>query len=470
MRRICVFVGTIAFCAGLSSHAWALITNTYDPTACYAVDSGSNGNLQRANKGNHTTAKLTNPSTGFTVNVFCPIIKTTSGPGIANDQIWDANVPVTVPSGQTVQCGIEVFDNQPFPELGNNFVESSFTSLISSGTMNIGFESQFSGPSDYWDGYGTAPAWFYADIECQLPPGASLGPGFYSVDEEGAVQPNRIYPVSACSPDPANGMFWHMFDFDLGSDPQGGGLASNGVSTGPKFIWDCPAPSSSSVEFEIFPDEGLTNGVPNQTFGCSLDTRRDPQTWPSKTVDSNSSPWAFQTIPMGAQGGAAYGSPLMRTPSGGSHKFVCDTFPDTTDGDGGIYSYRTEPDWSPSSNHTGGGSTVQGAIDLNISTRWTTGTAQSNNGTYYQIDMRTAKSFSAIDMDSGGSTNDYAHGYKVYVSNNGTSWGNPIATGTPTKSPVIVTFPTQTARFIKVVQTGTDPNHWWSIAELTVFK
>ena len=262
-------------------------------------------------------------------------------------------------------------------------------------------------------------------------------------------------------------MAWHMFDFDLGTfgqNPQGGGLAFNAGNT--KFIWDCPVPSSSSIEFEAFPDEGIGNA----TLGCSLDARKDPQTWPSVTVSSNDSPFVFETLPTDAQGSNPYGSPLIRTPSGGTHNLVCDSYPDNQGGDGGIFSYRTQQDWSPSSNKTGGGTTTQGGIDLNPNSRWSTGANQSgNNGWYYEIDMRTAKSFSAVEMDSGGSTNDYPRGYAVYVSNDGSNWGTAIATGSPTKSPVIATFTTRTARFIKVVQSGT-AKFWWSIAEFTVFK
>ena len=184
MRRTSVVALLAVVSVGLSANAQTLVTTKYDPTACFAVESGLNtsATLVRSNTGNTTTATLKNISSGA-VNVFCPIIKTTSGPGITNDEIWDANVPVTVPAGQDVQCGIEVFDNQIFID-GSNFVESAFTEASTSGTMNIGFQSNFGSPQDYWDGFGTAPSWYYADIECQLAPGASLGPGYYGVDEE----------------------------------------------------------------------------------------------------------------------------------------------------------------------------------------------------------------------------------------------------------------------------------------------
>jgi beta-glucosidase len=83
-------------------------------------------------------------------------------------------------------------------------------------------------------------------------------------------------------------------------------------------------------------------------------------------------------------------------------------------------------------------------------------------------------------MDSGPSTNDYARGYQVFVSSDGLTWGNPIATGAGTAALITVTFPTQTFQYIKIVQTGTTntgncaanpgPCYWWSIAEINVWQ
>ena len=47
-------------------------------------------------------------------------------------------------------------------------------------------------------------------------------------------------------------------------------------------------------------------------------------------------------------------------------------------------------------------------------------------------------------------------------------WGNPIATGAGTSALVSISFPTQDARYLKVVQTGSNSSWWWSIAELNV--
>ena len=41
--------------------------------------------------------------------------------------------------------------------------------------------------------------------------------------------------------------------------------------------------------------------------------------------------------------------------------------------------------------------------------------------------MLSAQTFNEITMDSAGSTNDYARGYQVYVSNDGTTWSSVSA-------------------------------------------
>jgi hypothetical protein len=113
------------------------------------------------------------------------------------------------------------------------------------------------------------------------------------------------------------------------------------------------------------------------------------------------------------------------------------------------------------------GSAPSAAIDGNLGTRWTTGEDMAS-GMWFEVNMQSAQTFNEITMDSAGSANDYARGYSVYVSSDGATWGNPIATGTGTAALITVTFPTQTAQYIQVVQTGA-ANYWWSIAEFNAY-
>ena len=108
------------------------------------------------------------------------------------------------------------------------------------------------------------------------------------------------------------------------------------------------------------------------------------------------------------------------------------------------------------------------AIDGNIGTRWSTGVSQAN-GQWFQVDMGSVRTFNRIVMDAGSSTGDYPRGYQVYVSNDGSNWGSLVATGVGSSAVTTVTFAMQTARYIRVNQTGSVSGIWWSIHEFNVY-
>ncbi len=90
------------------------------------------------------------------------------------------------------------------------------------------------------------------------------------------------------------------------------------------------------------------------------------------------------------------------------------------------------------------------------------------NGQTITIDMGAAHSIDQITMDSAGSTNDYARGYQINLSTDGTTWGTPVATGTGTGALITAGFPATNARYIRVTQTGSNTS-WWSIAEFNAY-
>ena len=123
--------------------------------------------------------------------------------------------------------------------------------------------------------------------------------------------------------------------------------------------------------------------------------------------------------------------------------------------------------WVASSNTTGSDS--QGnALDGNLTTRWSTGTSQVN-GQWFQVDMGLVSTFYKIVLNAINSANDYPRGYQVYVSNDGINWGGAIATGTGSSGTTTITFATQAARYIRIIQTGSAPGTFWSIDEFNVF-
>jgi hypothetical protein len=123
--------------------------------------------------------------------------------------------------------------------------------------------------------------------------------------------------------------------------------------------------------------------------------------------------------------------------------------------------------WTATAVPTSAGDVPANALDGNTGSRWSSGQDMAN-GNYYLLDMQAAHTFNELTMDSTGSANDYARGYQVFVSNDGTTFGNAIATGTGTAPVITVTFPVQTARYLKIVETAAAA-FWWSITELNIY-
>jgi F5/8 type C domain len=124
--------------------------------------------------------------------------------------------------------------------------------------------------------------------------------------------------------------------------------------------------------------------------------------------------------------------------------------------------------WVASTNSRSSGSDVPGnAIDGNPNTRFSTDQLQAP-GLYFEVNLGSAQSFDELEMDVPNSANDYARGYNVEVSANGSSW-TTVASCTGTGTPEVVSFPTQTAQYVQVVLTASNPSYWWSIDEFYLY-
>ena len=106
-------------------------------------------------------------------------------------------------------------------------------------------------------------------------------------------------------------------------------------------------------------------------------------------------------------------------------------------------------------------------LDGDLASRWSSGTPMTNGNTV-TVDLGTARSFSRLVMDSGGSTQDYARGYLVAVSGDAATW-RTVATGTGSAASISVPLGAQNARYIRITQTGAATS-WWSIAELNLYS
>jgi hypothetical protein len=82
--------------------------------------------------------------------------------------------------------------------------------------------------------------------------------------------------------------------------------------------------------------------------------------------------------------------------------------------------------------------------------------------------MGATNSFYRIVLDATGSSGDYPRGYQIAVSNDGSTWSSPVATGNGSSAVATINFSPQVARYIRVTQTGSTSG-WWSIHEFNVF-
>jgi len=125
--------------------------------------------------------------------------------------------------------------------------------------------------------------------------------------------------------------------------------------------------------------------------------------------------------------------------------------------------------WVASASASAGFTPVANAIDGNVTTRWGTGTAQTN-GMWFQVDMGASQFFYQIIMENCALPGDYPRGYQVNVSSDGINWGSPVASGSSTSSVTTISFAPQIARYIRVTTATNFIGGWWSIYEFNVFS
>ena len=108
------------------------------------------------------------------------------------------------------------------------------------------------------------------------------------------------------------------------------------------------------------------------------------------------------------------------------------------------------------------------AVDGNLSSRWDTGTHQFP-GMWLEIELPEPVKLMSLTLDSRRSNQDYPREFLVFVSSDGKQWNDPVAKGVG-DGPItnIEVDSALAAQFIRIQQTGTSPNKYWSIHELSI--
>jgi glucosylceramidase len=106
------------------------------------------------------------------------------------------------------------------------------------------------------------------------------------------------------------------------------------------------------------------------------------------------------------------------------------------------------------------------AVDGDASTRWSSGQAQEP-GQYLQVDLGSRTAFRRVAIDSGGNLGDYARGWQLSASDDGTTW-RTLASGAGTGQLTNVDVRRTSARYLRITSTASAGN-WWSIADLRLY-
>jgi hypothetical protein len=105
------------------------------------------------------------------------------------------------------------------------------------------------------------------------------------------------------------------------------------------------------------------------------------------------------------------------------------------------------------------------AIDGKDGTRWDTQHPQ-RAGDWFQVDLGAKQTVGRLVLDARRSGDDFPRAYAIHVSDDGKEWGRPLATGNGAAGLLDIALPATATRFLRIVSTGADANHWWSIDEL----
>lgn len=125
--------------------------------------------------------------------------------------------------------------------------------------------------------------------------------------------------------------------------------------------------------------------------------------------------------------------------------------------------------WTATASVTETGQVAANALDNDKGTWWSTGVNQAN-GQWFQVDMGESKTFDQVSFETTSAySGDYPIGYLLQVSNDGNSW-TALKSGAGFGSKMVLQFASQSARYIKITQTGSSTEKWWRIGEFNVYS
>ncbi|WP_456238275.1 PVC-type heme-binding CxxCH protein [Neorhodopirellula pilleata] len=111
---------------------------------------------------------------------------------------------------------------------------------------------------------------------------------------------------------------------------------------------------------------------------------------------------------------------------------------------------------------------VSAAVDGDAKSRWDTGKKQQP-GMWFGIELPEPVKLLSITLDAARSKTDYPRGFAVVVSSDGKTWSEPVAKGNGDEPVTEIEIDSSDpVQHIRIEQTGTSSNKYWSIHELAI--
>ncbi|MGP3921405.1 discoidin domain-containing protein [Nonomuraea sp. 10N515B] len=338
--------------------------------------------------------------------------------------------------------------------------------------------------------------------------GSAIASGSGGIGKVAVTMPTQTARYIRIVSTAASGFWWAIGDINVhGSSSETGSIAApTAVSNGLQLkTWSSSEGSqvtvvfngtASSQSFPISADGSYTYTLPSGT--SAMFTTKKLSSFPAPAFGSLTpnqgiprSKFTISGTDFGdAQGlGAVYFGSIHASVDSWSDTSISAYVPEglpagrftvSVNGASGVYAGRSSFDvmdlgtallrtgWIATASDASPGDAPGNMLDGNSDTRYSSGTGQYD-GLWIQVDMGQTQTFSKIVLDAGSSISDYARSADVYVSTDGTNW-TKVSTVADGQRVQLASFSTQTARYIKVVNTGSVASNWWSIAEFNVYN
>jgi hypothetical protein len=123
--------------------------------------------------------------------------------------------------------------------------------------------------------------------------------------------------------------------------------------------------------------------------------------------------------------------------------------------------------WTVTASSSGATTPITNLYDDNLTNRWSTGKPQAGNE-WLEVDFGIDVTLTKVTLALGTSVSDYPRRYEVRFSDAAMSTGTALLTGAGmTGTDTVMTFPLAlTGRYLRISQTGTSTNNYWSAAEI----